>query len=311
MHADPVEAMAPARQKSGLVVLPKDLTTCSPADAFSPSISIERINLPVNEDDNVVPLYIASDDKKVPMLVELVQFTHTHGSWISVPQDSALVPQFCSNGNLTFVTRVDPLFAILIVMDYNSKSTMTEVFQPLDALCTTGDGINLSSFSSEQQVSVICDSKMAGGESFHRLNKEKTVSWILHKHHLLSQHPQVDGQHAADILCQYLIERWVTIFQNARSLQKPARQMISATESPAEMAMTVMMNCAESNNIAASIPQSNEKRKSSQARNTTPSKKKKTVVNKRAAKWWASKRTPSNSIAVSPRKKTFRPSTTK
>ncbi|KAI0565334.1 Ribonuclease H2 subunit B wHTH [Gracilaria domingensis] len=196
-------------------------------------------------------------------------------------------------------------------MDCNSKSAKADVFQPLDALCTTEDGMNLSTLTSEQQISLLCDSKVAGDESFYRLSEEKALSWILRKHHLLAQHPRVNAQHASDIVSQYLNDRWTAIFRNSLEAQAPIEEASSATQSPADLAMSIMMNDAKENNITACMPQANGKRKQLQGKNIAPSKKKKQEVNKGAAKWWASQRSSRSNRTASSGKKTLRSTATK
>ncbi|PXF48273.1 Ribonuclease H2 subunit B [Gracilariopsis chorda] len=305
--------MAASRSRSAIVALPKLLLQGDKGKNTLTKVFIEPIKLLGNEEHRLIPLHFARDSRNSLMVVELVKFAHPYGSWMIVPEDLAQPPYLSSNGNITFVTRVDPLFAVLVIADCNGTVGKTRVFQPLDSLCIANNGINLSAVCPAQQVSHLCDTKVVSDQTFYRLSDEKTLSWLLKKHSILSKHSRLNNQHAADIICQYLNHRWNTIFRRALKTSGPdGSPSPQKKESAAELAMSIMMDNAKANNLAESLPQNNMKRKATDSKKKPPSKKKKGTKNEATAKWWASKHgaknagTQSNSL----KKRSLRSSTT-
>lgn len=283
--------MAASRSKSAVLALPKSLLQTDKGNGTLTHVFIEPIKLLGNEGDRAIPLHLARDSDNSLMIVELVKFASPFGSWILVPEDLDQAPYLSSNGNITFVTRVDPLFAVLVLADCNGTVGKTRVFQPLEALCTASNGTNLSPVCPAQQVSHICDTKVVSDQTFYRLSDEKTLSWLLKKHTILSKHSRLNAQHAAEVICQYLNQRWTTIFREALNTRgSDGSKSPQKKESAAELAMSIMMDNAKANNIAERLLQSNTKRKATESTKTLSSKKKKVTKNEATAKWWASKR---------------------
>lgn len=303
--------MAASCLKSGLIVLPVELSTLSSKEDGSPQVSITAVDLPSSPGDRLVPLYVACQGSVSLALVELVKFTRPYGSWMLVPEDITSVPELCSNGNLTFITKVDPLFAMLVLLDYNSQVGAKPMFQPLHDLCVTPDGMHLGQFCPEEQLSLLCDFKTAANQSFYRLNNEKVLHWLLEKHNVLSHNCHANSKHAEHIISQYLNQSWTKRFKAALSSQCPEAQ--HAGVSTAELATPIMMEETKEDKPAAHTSQGSNKRKQPERGNTTPSKKKNSTLNKLSAQWKASREKSSTKTAKSPtlRKKLSRSSSTK
>ncbi|CDF38819.1 unnamed protein product [Chondrus crispus] len=173
------------------------------------TLALTPIEFPENaKASSVVPLYILRKEEKTVVLVELVRFKSPFASWFFVPEAEELVPDVCSNGDVTMVTRVDPLFCALVLMDSLREVGDKQVFQPLDALCVTADGTNLTGLCDTRQFEMLCDVKEAGGESFYKLNDEKAMSWLQAKHGALVRESKMKSADAVGIISQYVTAHW-------------------------------------------------------------------------------------------------------
>ena len=234
------------------------------------------------------------------MLVEIARFSPPFGSFFLVPTDASLAPDVCSNGNITFVTPVDPLFAMLILIDCHRKQTADNVFQPLDAICATKDGNNLSSICKQEQFACICDVREAAGQTFYRLNNEKVVKWLLQKHEKLNNHPNVSRQDATDILSQYLLSSWETNLKAALKSDEPKcvedsdSNTPKSTVSPTDIVMAAMLEEARKQANAAANNHAFKKKPSS-AKKPAAKTKKKPPPSASALKFWSAQQKGSKS----------------
>lgn len=236
--------MAPAKLKSGLISLPAELQVSNFSDE---PVTLTLIQYTDGESaTSTAPLFVVKRKGKAVMIAELVRFTQPNGSWILVPENEQKVPYVCSNGNISLVTRVDPLFCALILMDAHRQVGGKDVFQPLDAVCITKDGTNLSRICPIEQFSLICDVKAAAGDSFYRLSDDKVLQWLLAKHQKLEATPQLNSNTAADILMQYLAPRWKKLFSSALKTNVSANPAPPDThKASVDLAMSLMLDAAK------------------------------------------------------------------
>eukprot|EP00177_Eucheuma_denticulatum_P000502 GFKZ01000888.1.p2 GENE.GFKZ01000888.1~~GFKZ01000888.1.p2 ORF type:complete len:312 (-),score=37.11 GFKZ01000888.1:1644-2579(-) len=286
--------MAQSHPNTSVVVLPSSTLPkhgC-PSSPESPSLSISPIHVPESVDStSIVPLYILRQNGKPTLLVEIVRFTSSFGSWLFVPQAEIHAPDVSRNGNITIVTAVDPLFAALLFMDTRRTVCNTDVFQPLNALCTTKDGVDFSQLSHHQQFKLICDVKQAQGESYYKLNDEKVIAWLTAKHDVLRNHPNVNEKDSVDILCQYLAPKWATRLR--KSLLSDVDDTNTKTHNTTKEAKQMATATTQEDAKASSEPRplDDEKQLSGASLNHTKKKTRKLVKRKAEkapeAKFWA------------------------
>lgn len=284
--------MEKSNVKSGMLVLPKDVPTTNLPDTHSKPITISPLTFPGQKEvSNIIPLYVLQSDSHPGMVLELVRFKQPYGSWFCVPENAQLVPELCSNGNLTIVTKVDPLFCALIIMDAQRLVEGKPVFQPLDALSITSDGTNISLFCPVHQFEMLCDVKHAAGQDFYRLNDEKALQWLQQKHHALSAHPTVSDQDAVDVISQYLTRRWTKLFKKAVGQQEAPQFDKNANAESVDLAMAIMMEDAKTSNEATRA-QDKQYRQNPAPSKRPPTKQKKkqpSPPSSAATAWWTSR----------------------
>lgn len=227
------------------------------------STSLTQIEFPGDANgSSLVPLYVLRKDSKPTMIVELVRFTSSYGSWFFVPENREQAPDVCSNGNMTIVTAVDPLFCALVLMDARRAVGQKQVFQPLDALCVTADGTNLGQFGDAQQFAMLCDVKQAAGETFYRLSDEKTMTWLLAKHNALAKQPNMKSQDAIDIISQYLTSKWTKQLRKniLADVDNVDTDIHKAAKKAQNLALAIMMEDAVETNVAMRIEERDRKR---------------------------------------------------
>lgn len=260
--------------KAAVVVLP---SSALPSGDDSPSdqdhtTSLSRIEFP--DDINgasLVPLFVLRKNSKPVMVAEIVRFSSPYGSWFFVPESQEEVPEVCSNGNMTIVTAVDPLFCALVLMDSRRAVGEKQVFQPLDALCVTSDGTNLNQFCDATQFGMLCDVKEAAGQSFYRLSDDKTMSWLLAKHKALGKHPNMKPQDAVEVISQYVTSKW------SKQLRKKLLADVDNVDTEAHEAAKKAQNLAIAIMMEDAIETNEARRTEERDRNRgsfTPAKKK-------------------------------------
>lgn len=299
--------MAQTHPKTSVVVLPSSTLPkpdC-PSSSESPSLSISPIQLPESVDStSIVPLYILRQNSKPTLLVEIVRFTSSFGSWVFVPQTEIHAPDVSRNGNITIVTAVDPLFAALVFMDSRRTVCDTDVFQPLDALCTTKDGVDLSQLSDHHQFKLICDVKHAQGDSYYKLNDDKVIDWLTAKHKVLHNHPNVSEKGAVDLLSQYLAPKWATRLRKSllADVDNIDTKAHKAANDAKQMAIAIMLEEAKASNQARCLEE--EKRFGgaalSSTKKKTPKPAKKKIEKAPEAKFWACRQASLNSKSPKP-----------
>lgn len=275
-----------------MVVIPADVKLGPDSSTSSAgTIQISPIQLPNPQiQQQIVPLFIMFEGGVPKIPVEITRFSHPFGSWLLVPEDTNLVPHISRNGNMTFVTKVDPLFPVLNVMDFSRDSVAKGVFQPLEAMCQTPDGTNLASLCEPNQIAHICDVKEVADDKYYRLSDEKVTKWLGKKHENLTQHEDVNSQNAFEILSQYITEKWVQLLQ--KSLGSGIERDGSDTTVPqtgADLAMAIMMEDAkETNRTKRLLQQTNSSKFSSAKKTRTSSLKKTRGQTKAASSFWSS-----------------------
>lgn len=283
------------RPVSGLVVLPKHLQTCSTSSSPAPNMRLTPISWPQPDiADQVLPMYILYRGQTPNMIIEINRFSQQYGSFLIVPEDTNLVPEVCSNGNMTFVTMIDPLFCMLALIECQKRATGTDVFQPLSSMCLTSEGTDLSPICPEEQFSLICDTKQAAGQSFYRLSEEKVLQWLLAKQTQLSNR-DISAQDATDIISQYVPSRWKSNLKSALKKISPVDPQ-TASDNPetvlndAELAMAAMMADAKENNRAVRSWDKEGARKIPSTKKASAKTKKKAPPAASAVKFWASQK---------------------
>lgn len=192
----------PSVSSSGLVVLPTEAVV-------DYSITITPLNLCPTGPTHLHLMHNADDGTPLG-IVELHSFAPPYGSFMMVPSDAAVAPHLCRNGNITFVTRVDPLFSALPLL-YTRRADGGEgkgVFQPLSALLETEDAVNLSAILSHTELALLCDVKSVHEDKFYRLSDVKTLAWLKQKHDAVLRHPHVGREHALNLVASYLSTEW-------------------------------------------------------------------------------------------------------
>lgn len=268
------------QSKAAVVVLPSGALPsgddCPPGQDHITSLS--RLEFPDDVNGaSLVPLYVLRKNFKPVMIAEIVRFSSPYGSWFFVPESREEVPEVCSNGNMTIVTAVDPLFCALVLMDARRVVGEKQVFQPLDALCVTSDGTNLSQLCDATQFGMLCDVKKAAGESFYRLSDEKTMSWLLAKHKALGKHPNMKSQDAVGVLSQYVTSRWSKQLRKKllADVDNADTEAHKAAEKAQNLALAIMMEDAIETNEVMRTEERDRNRVS-----VTPAKKKATAKSK-------------------------------
>lgn len=235
--------------------MPSDNVTFS-ADEQSHSVSITPLELPEDVDPStVIPFYVLRKNGDPALIVEIVKFTSSHGSWFFVPESQLDVPHVCSNGNITMVTVIDPLFYALLLMEVHSAVREKDFFQPLDSLCPTKHEVDVARMCEAERFALLCDVKQANGETYYKLNEDKVVSWLIAKHATLVQHPAVGSKDAVEIISQYLVPRWAkrlrkSILLDVENVDTAAHK---AAKEAQGLAMAIMMEDAKGSNEARRV----------------------------------------------------------
>lgn len=155
---------------TGLIVLPSHAISeaslsISPLPSLSPSVnSSTSLDLHLVHD--------ASNTGKPLSILEINKFNPSHGTYFIVPSENSIPPTSISNGSLTFLTKVDPLFAAIPFLVSNPRP---DVFQPCADLLLDS---NVRSLIEPEQLALICDVKLAMGEQFYRLSESKLFKWL-------------------------------------------------------------------------------------------------------------------------------------
>lgn len=233
---------------TGVLVLP---TAALPSSITPTKTALTPLTYPPQVDPSALtPLYHLETPPNAAILVEILRFSPTYGSWIFVPTLTTHVPTLSSNPNLTLVTPVDPLFPALLLLDAHRTIASKPVFQPLDALCCTANGINLRDICTHDQFALLCQVKRAAGETFYQLDDRKAVAWLVRKHGMLAAHPRVGDNDALDIIAQYIMPKWAKLLRRA-VLKDSAKEQAQPADSAAgarSLAMQVMMDDAKETN---------------------------------------------------------------
>lgn len=295
-HAlDPGDNMK-GQPKSAVVVLPKAALQLEdgPQPPVEQSLTLKPIEFPEKANaSSLVPMYTLRKEGNPQMLVEILRFEAQFGSWFFVPEDVDVAPDVCSNGNITIVTAVDPLFCALVLMDALGTVGEKLVFQPLDDLCVTADGTNLMQLCDASQFDMLCDVKEAGGEKFYRLSEEKVIGWLRAKHSALTRQPNLKSASAVDIMCQYLTPAWgkrlrKDVLGNGGNAESSVENESTGS---ANLALQVMMEDARRTNQSTQ-DERDRKMGVANSRVKKPAKKAKVAKKKEKApeaKFWASR----------------------
>lgn len=254
------------------------------------SLLITPLELPDAVDTStVVPLYILRKDGDPVLIVEIVKFTSSYGSWFFVPESELDTPHVCSNGNITMVTAVDPLFYALLFMDVHRTVGKEDLFQPLDSLCLTKDGIDITQVCKDEQFALLCDVKEADGEVYYKLNDNKVLAWLIAKHSALIKHPAVKSKDAVEIVSQYITSKWAkklrkSLLSDVENVDTTAHK---AAKQAQDLAMATMMEDAKVSNEARRIEQEEQFGTPFAAKKKTPVKPTKKKVEKAPeARFW-------------------------
>lgn len=252
--------MAKQQPNTAVVILPSaampsDNVTLS-AEEKSHSISITPLELPEGVDPStVIPFYVLRKNRDPTLIVEIVKFTSSHGSWFFVPESELDVPYVCSNGNIAMVTTVDPLFYVLLLMDVHGAIGEKDLFQPLDSLCPTKYGVDITRICEVEAFVLLCDVKQAVGGTYYKLSEDKVVSWLIAKHTALVKHPTVKSKDAVEIISQYITPKWAkrlrkNILSDVENVDTAAHK---AAKEAQGLAMAIMMEDAKESNEARRI----------------------------------------------------------
>lgn len=283
--------MKKEQSASGVLVLPSAAVPVLSSDGpptGAETTTMAKIDYPSQVDAAaLVPLYVLRKGSKPLMIAELIRFSTQYGSWFFVPNDPENAPHVCSNGNITMVTVVDPLFCALALLEARRAVGNADVFQPLDSLCITPDGTDIRHFCDTSRFELLCDVKEAAGQSFYRLSDDKTIDWLAAKHAALSKHPNVNFMDALDVLAQYITEKWN---KRLRKQILGARPEETKTEKASEPAVnlaleSIMQDAKEASGHTHIEPQEKRKgpaRKAKQA-------KTKIVQKAPSASFWGTK----------------------
>lgn len=271
--------------KTGLIVVPAVQSASEP-------LSLTPLAL---EPALPTPLYLLRADGRPTAIVEILRFTQPYGSWLLSPTDVASVPSLVRDGNLTLVTRVDPLFAFLPLLTSARSSGDPAHFQPLSAVCTAAHAPDLSELVDASAVEALCDVKHAVGDVFFRLNDTRVRAWLEAKLAVLTTRDDVTDRNALDLLAHYLPAEWAAQLET----KSPADTVDGAEAKPtaedvaaAALAMQIMSEEARATNIANETP---EPSRNAKKKVTKKPVKPKVTPSKSALKFWANRTTRASS----------------
>lgn len=287
--------MEKSATKTGMLVLPSDVPT-------DKKTTLTPLNLKSAPATPLHLLYTADTAaaKTLLAVVQLTQFNQPYGSWIIAPHHETQPPHLCHNGNVTIVTRVDPLFVALPVLDSHRLIAGKDAYQPLSTLAFTQNGVDLSSLFDPLQMILICDVKHAMDDQFYHLSDEKVLSWLVQKHTTLLKHKHVGPTHAFDLVAQYLTPEWEArlrdhVDKNAdpKPTDLEGNESVEKTEA-VEMAMSLMLEDARACNQAerqAQITSSDNSKKKATKKTVKPP----IEPSSSALKFWATQKKKSGS----------------
>lgn len=283
---------------SGIVILPSNaLPSKSIQPASDPTTHLSNLTFPPQH-ELPIQLYVLQTNSKPLSIVEVVRFSTNHGSWLLVPDESH-APHICSNGNMTIVTRVDPLFALLVLLDARRNiSDGNEMFQPMQDLSVTPDGTDIAALCAAGQFQLLCDTKEAAGTTFYKLDEEKVLKWLKSKYDATACLDSVSEQDALDIVSQYITPKWTERLRKVTVGQAEEQQ--AALRSAQEMALSVMMSSARETNEANRIDELNvpqEKKAKAKPKKPVQKVQKKPT---RESEWWANRTRSASSKAKTP-----------
>lgn len=306
---------------SGLIVLPTaNVPSESPVKLTPVSRHLEStspiLKIPAS-------LHISHDAShhSPQSIVQILQFSPKHGSWLVAPSEERLPPYLVQNGHLTLITTVDPLFILLpfipvspssLKTSSSSISRATTVFQPADSFVDLTT-LDLSTLLSPQLLRSLCDSKIVNQVEYFRLSSQKALQWILAKYHILVQHSYVGNSHAFDTLTQYLTPEWkkllqaqlkaqsVTTVQNIPGVDNstnpiPSNENDPETE-PIHSSLQLPDEVQELNDQSPSLPQKltiSDSKPTPKLMKQVKSNKKSIKRDESAAKFWAKRTTRSS-----------------
>jgi ribonuclease H2 subunit B len=94
---------------------------------------------------------------------------------------------FCDNqvlesGSLYILTKFDPLFLLISILEENRKKSEKDLFNTMEQILSNFQELKLIHFDSQW----ICDTKELDDDLFFRLNDEKVLEWLSKKVEILS-----------------------------------------------------------------------------------------------------------------------------
>jgi Ydr279p protein family (RNase H2 complex component) wHTH domain len=167
-----------------------------------------------------VQLYLLPGSSAV---AELARFATPHATWLLRPvAGEPGTDRFERDGDLVFLSRVDPLFAALPMLQARRAASGTSAFQPLDALLVDDANVTCSSICPPHDLEAICDLTSVLDETFYRLNCEKVLLWLRAKVDTCAQLPGISREDAVDIVSSYVGEDWADRLANFEGLRQPS-----------------------------------------------------------------------------------------
>lgn len=102
-------------------------------------------------------------------IYENIQYSDEFRSWF-------LDNEFCREGNMSILTRVDPLF----IMGPHIRKVASTQFRSLQDICSTLESSNYV-LAPNTRWSHICETKDVDNELFIRWSESKTIDWLVAK----------------------------------------------------------------------------------------------------------------------------------
>lgn len=304
---------------SGLVIFPSEYVPSKHPITLKPICQETTNASPLS--NLATPLYVLHRGKASEpcAIVQLLRFSSKYGSWLIASSDESIPPDLVKNGDVTFVTIVDPLFIVLtaIPTDVSSNPELARgssvhhsaVFQPIDAI-TDLSGTDLSMLLSPSTLRAVCDSKTVDDVEYFRLSSDRALDWLLCKHSALAQISYVGHSHAIELLAQYLTPEWEQKLRSkltaSESTKPGTTDSKDGTEkdlmpeapmpgSAAEVAMSIMMEEAQLAEVDTATPftkQNESVGKQSKQTRPKPAPKR----DEAAVKFWAKRTTRSSTL---------------
>lgn len=126
-------------------------------------------------------------------IVEVMRYAPPRGSWMYVDEENVHVER---DGKITMVTTVDSLFVAVGLM-FGQKNAM---FEPADTILPRVLKVCAA------QLSLVCETKTAGDETFYRFSEERAIQWLVAKMRKLVDATGIPEHEAAAVVARYLPE---------------------------------------------------------------------------------------------------------